>query len=240
MFKKVFPGSPVIPMLRDSVFLNHLVDIVNAWRDGRLSPRPRSVAQPTDNNNVVSIKNQTGANLKAGEAVRLGEYLLNEKNPKLRWYEGNAIDATFSPRIAIAAEPIPDGKIGLAYVGGMCLVRYTGSAPSVGDGLGPKPSQATLAIGYPCFGTVEAVIDTTEKLVQCRLQPISTLLCKPTGAVSANTPTTSYKIYAGTPGSESDSGFTTVPSAVSRTAIASGKWCKATRINGLEMEPLQC
>jgi hypothetical protein len=116
--------------------------------------------------------------------------------------------------------------------------------PSYGDLYGVKPDQWALEKGYPALAMVTGIQIQAGStyFADAAIRRITTLLGKTTGAITALTPSTSYKIYAGTMGSETDSGFATVLSAVSRTAIASGKWIEL-RLgvnNGVEMIPLEC
>jgi hypothetical protein len=120
-------------------------------------------------------------------------------------------------------------------------VAYDSGTPAKFEGWGVKPSQFTLSKGYPSLVSVHRIENTTSKWLLGTLAPITCCLVKTTGSVTASSATTSYKIYSGTLGSEADAGFTTVPSALSRTAIATTKWGKITRINnGWELEPLEC
>lgn len=60
---------------------------------------------------------------------------------------------------------------------------------------------------------------------------ISTCLAKTTGTVTANTATTDYQIFTGTPGSEGDGGWTSVPEAISRYTLGNNTWCMLLRVN---------
>lgn len=129
------------------------------------------------------------------------------------------------------------GKVGVILETG--LVKYDSGTPAYGEGWGVKPGQYTVSKGYPGFICL-GIADATNKIMLAQFAPLMTLLGKSTGSISAGS-SSAYKIYAGTPGSESDAGFTSVPTAYFRTAIASGKWFKLTWINnGWEGEPLTC
>ncbi len=142
------------------------------------------------------------------------------------------------------SEPIAIGGTGAAQKGPHWRARYDTGTPAIREGWGVKPGQWTLAKGYPTLIYVRGIWDSTAKIIHGEYRPITTLLGKSVTALTANTSyttSTNIKIYGGTFGSEADVGFTTIPTARSRTAIAIDKWIKLTLINGyLEVEPLEC
>lgn len=100
---------------------------------------------------------------------------------------------------------------------------YSTGTPALGECFGIKPNEWKLFKGYPAVLRVRGVHDSTNKIIYgTSLLPVTTLLGQTTDAVSANTPTTDYVILAGTAGSESDAGFSTVPSAVCAISLESG------------------
>lgn len=136
---------------------------------------------------------------------------------------------------------IPAGGYGRATRGpGAIWIKYDTGTPANGEGWGPKPGQWTASKGFP--GAVcEGIQSTSKTRMLGTLAPITVLLGKTTGAITANSASTSYQIWTGTLGSEANSGFTTVPSALSRVDIDSGKFVKLTwHNNGWLMEPLEC
>lgn len=241
-YQKPTKGAPrtATGLHRNAAFFSDLVDVVGHYKSGARPPGGGSVGL-SQNPSLIQIRNDTGADLKLGEIVKLGDYLLDEENPYLSWFEGLAVDATFSRRYAITFQPIPDGDMGPAVISGMCPVRYTGTAPSQGDGMGPKPSQATAEKGFPSFITVHDVVDTTEKLVLGTLSPITTLLCKATAALSAGAVSSNFQIWSGTMASGSNAGFTTLPTIEIGVPIDSGLFFHASWTNnGWIGGPLQC
>jgi hypothetical protein len=84
--------------------------------------------------------------------------------------------------------------------------------------------------------------DETNDILLGTLGEIRALLGKTTGAITGGTSTTTaYQIWVGTSGSEANGGWTTVPGAISRVDIDSGKFVKLTFVNnGWIMEPLEC
>ncbi len=241
-YQKPTKGQPrsANQLHRNAAFFGDAVDVINAFKSGR---RPPNGGTAFDRRGpMVFIRNDSGADLKLGEVVELGDYLLDEEDPYKWWYEGKAVSTTFRRRYALAAEPIEEDAIGAAWVRGPAVLRYAGSAPSAEAGFGPKPSTVTLEPGYPCFAAIDGVIDSSEKLAGCTLSPITTLLGKTTGAITGGTSTTTaYQIWVGTSGSETNGGWTTVPGAISRVSIGSGKFVKLTFVNnGWIMEALEC
>lgn len=135
------------------------------------------------------------------------------------------------------------GEIGTVQEGELVRVLYDSGTPAANEGWGPKPSQWSASKGFLGIVLAHGVVDSTNKVLSGLLNSWPTsLLVKTTGAVTGGTSgTTAYKIYTGTSGSEADSGFTTVPTAISRVDIDSGLWCKLTWINnGWIIEPLEC
>lgn len=239
---KVNEGDPLDNSPLDSArFVNDLVDVSTAFREGRIS-RPQSPNTHGDDNNIIMVRNDTGADLSLGEAVKIGDYLLGEKYPNRRWFEALEIDTTFSRRIAVAAEPIPEDKIGRAYIAGMCPIKYTGTAPSPGDSMGPKPGTALLTTGYPGFARVEAVTDSgTPKLALATLGEIGTLLCKASAGLSPGPYTGSYTIQSGDPSSNANAGFTSLPTIHIGMSIDSGKLFVAHWLNNCWVAlPFEC
>ena len=134
-------------------------------------------------------------------------------------------------------------KLGVCMEHG--LVRYDTGTPAAGEGWGIKPGQYTLSKGYP-GGRVIEVLDTTNKIMRVEWLPLTHFLGKTEVSVSAGASLSgavagAYKIYGGTKGSESDGGWTTVPSVWFRNALGASKWFRATWLNdGWEGEPLTC
>ena len=137
-------------------------------------------------------------------------------------------------RYAIAAwrEVLP-GETGVCRFVGPCEQKFDTGSTTVGAGYGPKPGQWTLSQGFPCTTVADGEVSSDSKILYGSFNgEITTALIRFTGSVSNNTSTTSYKIYAGTMGSESDAGFTTVPSARNRTgARVNNDWAVLHRIN---------
>lgn len=128
----------------------------------------------------------------------------------------------FSPPYAIVHETgIKRNEPGWITFEGPCK-QAADATIAYGDRLGPKPGQYTQSKGYPTTSRVDGVVSSSSRVYFGPVLPITTLLGQTTDAVSANTATTDYVILAGTAGSESDAGFSTVPSAVCAISLESG------------------
>ena len=89
------------------------------------------------------------------------------------------------------------------------------------------------------FDGVVDVVDATNKIAIVELLPITSLLGKTTGVISAGS-TTDWAIYAGVDGSEAPSTFVAPPAWV-RSDLPDDIWLIAMFIqNGWHLTPDQC
>ncbi len=193
------------------------------------------------------FKNTSGVAIPGRAIMEVDSASFSWENRQGPLYSCKQPSTSFAARYAICH---PDGVAAGAatghctFEGSVEILYKTGLTPTQGMGVGPVPGQWYVDQGYPSCTTVDGVVDSTNHLLWGTFSPIRSMLGKTIGSITALTPcstTASYKIYAGTQGSETDAGFTTVPAAVSRVNIASGKWIELTLINnGVEMEPLEC
>lgn len=109
--------------------------------------------------------------------------------------------------------PVAAGECGLCTFEGPVNIAYDSGTPAFGEGWGPKPGQWTLSKGYPATTLVDGIVDSTNKLLLGTLAPITQLFIKATTTITAGAVSSGnqYDILAGTLGSETDAGFTTVP-----------------------------
>jgi hypothetical protein len=120
---------------------------------------------------------------------------------------------------------VPAGLRGTCFRAGDLRVLYDADAPAAGEGWGPKPAQWSLSRGYPGF-SIQGIVDSQHRLAKTFIEPIDQVLIKTTAPVAAGATTADYRVYAGTFGSETDAGFTTVPTASNRTgqSLAIDEW----------------
>lgn len=148
-----------------------------------------------------------------------------------------------------SAETVEPGAGGLCALYGPVEVLYdeTGPTPTFEDGYGPKPGSWKATKGYPscCMVLGSADSSGSARAMYADLLPITALLGKTTGSITAgSSATTAYKIYhSATPGAPADAGFTTVPSAYYfvGSTISSDKWIQLDLINGVwHINPWEC
>lgn len=141
-----------------------------------------------------------------------------------------------------SSQAVPQGGTGQLRFEGTGRVAYDTGTPVKFENWGVKPGQFTLSKGYPSLVSVHRVESSDRKLLLGTLGEIRTLLGKTTGAITGGTSTTTaYQIWTGTSGSEANGGWTTVPGAITRVDIDSGKFVKLTFVNnGWIMEALEC
>lgn len=89
-------------------------------------------------------------------------------------------------------EPIPEGKTWFILWEPQPRFAYDSSwgTPAAGDSGGPKPDSWLLWKNYPAICTVGGVRDATNRYLEGTLEPITTLLGKANGAITARSGTT--------------------------------------------------
>ncbi len=121
--RKVQPGRKIKDSpVHQSRYINDTVDVVNAWKEGRVGSagRPASARRST---NQVEIKNLTGSDRQLGDVVELGGHLLTEVTEDYPWLEGNTFTGTERRKFAVLVKPIPSGTIDTAQADGVCIAR---------------------------------------------------------------------------------------------------------------------
>jgi hypothetical protein len=163
-------GDPLfkLPTLR-AAFVNDLVDLL-AWAKlngfgGRPSPA-EAFSTPTD---IVKVRNLVGGDCELGDVVQLGDELLDDKDKRYPWFEGNAVDDPAERRWAILLQPIKTGDVGMAIVSGVCLVNVTVGSTSDTHG---TPASASASLTSGTSGPIEILSpigSTGPQLLWCRL-----------------------------------------------------------------------
>ncbi len=232
-----FPETP----LWSAAFINDLIRMRAAWlrtlngggAGGGLTGSP-----------IVQIKNLTDSDLKRGNIVQIGDMLLGDHDPASPWFEGNAVTDPLDQKLAIASNAILEDKIGEAITSGVCCVRV--NVTDTGHGFAKAADGAILLVSA-ASGPIQLLTvptGTGEQELWGQFLNSSNpgiRLVKTTAGATALTPTIYYKIYTGTAGSESDSGATDLPAAVSRVDIDAGKFCLRIPVDSnYELLPLEC
>ena len=104
---------------------NSFVDTAQAFKNAReLGSPTRDLPLGDDRPDRVTIENLTGANLRLGEVVELGEFLLNEVKPQNAWFEGLEVDLSQNRHtFGVMLKPTPADKFGKCLVVGACVAR---------------------------------------------------------------------------------------------------------------------
>lgn len=100
-------------------FINDTVDVVNAYKEGRLG-RPPGGDDRDETGNRVFVRNLTGSDRALGQVLQLGNLLLTDVTKEHPWFEGNLFAGAVSRRFAILTRPLKAGEIGPAQIAGIC------------------------------------------------------------------------------------------------------------------------
>jgi hypothetical protein len=151
-------------------------------------------------------------------------------------------DATFRRHYAInGMQEVAAGRRGTCYRSGDVRALYDEGTPAPGESWGLRPGSWKLNKGFP-GAAILGIVDGDLHLVRVDCDPITNLLAKTTATVPIAASTTAYRLYAGTPGSEIDAGFTAVPNALNHSGlpIGSGEWVHLTWIDDAwQIQPLR-
>lgn len=236
MYGKIKAGEPIgnIPAL-SAQFNNDCIDVIQAYKASELGGGIGNTSGLAGDAGIVQVRNLTGANRLRGHVVRIGDYLLNEDEPTKKWFEGNAVTTTFSPVFGLLTKPLVEDDIGPAQVAGVA-VAVCDFTPVKGDGCGPKPSQSTLAKGFPGCIVLDVVDGPNKIAIVQMLTPIVSLLGKASGAITARVTTTpgtgTLAIWANIAGVLTDSTMTVAVKNPLMSALADLEHCEAQFIGG--------
>jgi hypothetical protein len=135
---------------------------------------------------------------------------------------------------------VPAGSVGLCSTTESPVEAALDTSGAANDQIwGPAPGSWNLKKGFPGCRIIATTASSTQALVV--QETICQLLVKVTatgglanGSATGTSASSNYKIYTGgTAGSESDSGYTTVPAAWNRCGyvIQLGAWCRLAKLN---------
>lgn len=176
MGDKVTPGTPLgqLPTIRAS-FINDLVDLLAWAKQNGFGGRPGPSKEFGLPLGPVKIRNLVGGDCAQGEVVQLGDELLDDKDKRYPWFEGNAVSSPADLKWAILLEPIKLGEIGMALVSGYCLASvevsdatHTHAAPAVGESALASGASGPIEILSPVEALEDAETPET-RLLWCRL-----------------------------------------------------------------------
>lgn len=148
-------------------------------------------------------------------------------------YKCNKPSTAFTRRYAInSALPVEAGDSGLCCFEGPVLIAHdSGWAPALGDGGGPKPGSWLLWKDQPATTCVDGPYDADNDVLLGSFGLITELLGKADSAINKAASGT-VSIWAGTPGSESDT-TVNITSVYNRfDNVSSGKWVGVSFKNG--------
>lgn len=191
-----------------------------------------------------SFRNNSGEVVPAYSIIPItGMEMIGGDRKRPRLICGKASTTFYRQWVITGPGAVPIGKPGKCTRGpGPIWAKHGSGTPANGEGWGPAVGSFTLTKGAMGIFTTTGQIRSSDSIALGTLVSVTSLLAKSTSAITGGSGgTTAYKIYTGTLGTEADSGFTTVPTAISRVDIDSGLWCKLTWINnGWIIEPLEC
>jgi hypothetical protein len=135
---------------------------------------PGPLAPPRDQRVWWPFRNDSGETAPAGGVLAVtgltivsGVALLTVTKPS----------STFRRRYAINdALEVANGKYGACCLAGVVQALYDSGTPAEGEGWGPKPSQWSLAKGYPRVADVLGQVDASQKWLLAELEPLTTLI----------------------------------------------------------------
>lgn len=213
---------------------NRLVDAY--WDRPRIEKQKK---QHSGGEPFFRVKNTTGATLKRGEVVELGDFLLDadELIEGQFCFNGDEYTAAAGDRFGIVVRGIPDGDIGPVVTAGICIVSV--DVQNVNDRFAfPEDSSATLKSGpwgpIKLFNTPSGT--GVKEVVGMLFDPGASLI----GVLDADLlagGTATMSIYTGEEGSESDSGENIEVSGwfiESGKKIASGSRVGTKPVNGVQ------
>lgn len=211
---------------------NELMDMLGDWRRNRARPhapyQPAELPIPT---NCVRVLNDTGAQLRLGEVVEIQDQTVTDVDRHFPWFDADTPDET--KPFAICAEPIPDGKIGLAFISGRCPALIDVQATT--DLWAFVESGQDVLKGDRFWGDVRILTTpagTGERLLWVKIEASpQEWLGKTDAQITKGGATGTVSVWSGTPGSETDTTFN-ITGVYNRFAtVGSGKWVIVRRLH---------
>lgn len=195
-----------------------------------------------------SFRNNSGEVVPAYSIIPItGMEMIGGDRKRPRLICGKASTTFYRQWVITGPGAVPIGKPGKCTRGpGPIWAKHGSGTPANGEGWGPAVGSFTLTKGSLGIFTTTGQVRSSDSICLGVLVDVTTLLAKTTASITAGSDTsgtasTSFKIYTGSIGSESDSGFTTVPVAHNYldTDIDSDSWVVIRWINnGWTIQPL--
>lgn len=233
MGEKVSPGSPLRIGSND---WNGMLDMLAWWKRhyGTMgASQPKAATKYPDVLNRAFIKNNSAANRRQGEILKLGSILTSAIKWKGMNYYAGTIPASAADRIGVLLEAIDysSSNVGLVQVAGIAPAWVDMTAS--GDGwCYPDGTNAVLKSAKSgIYRIAYAPSGTGEKQCLVDLEPQWTLFGKAGSSISKGS-TGTITIWGGASGSEAATSWTLTCRAL-YAAIASGKYCVVENINGV-------
>jgi len=212
--------------------------IVGAIRRVESDPRPHAAyTSPSvasgNSQNWIRCKNDSGETIPAYSVVGVttgatldGSYHLYAKKPSTTFYESYG----FTCSVASTSSD----KVGVIFETG--LVKYDTGTPTVGQGYGVKPGQFTVSLNYPGSWVCLGIVDSTLKIMRARYSPITSLIGKASGSITARAGTTpgtgTMDIWANVANVLTNTTLTATCKNLSATAVAASAYIQAKFIGG--------
>jgi hypothetical protein len=233
------------------------VNLATEWQYQADSAKPVESLLPSQ----ISFLNDTGGTLDIGELVVFDEATQSVDHHGRKLAKIHKPSTTFRRMVGVVTgdEKVETGESGvLTVAGGIVPVLFKSGTPKPGETWGPKPGETEAVKGFPGLTVLSVPDDGSElgpipeggsegdrepiRVMICLVHDVTVLLAKSTSAINASSPSTAWKIYAGTMGSEAETEYTTVPSGFNRgPRIDEAKWMKVSWFaNHPEIEPLEC
>ena len=145
----------------------------------------------------IPIYNDTGSTLGKYSLVR--PHAIRLVGKKI-FIDVKQPDTTFrQDMFVVGPNDIPSSGYGSAQSGPIVRCLYDSGTPTIGTGYGPKPSQLTASLGYPCCLRVLGIYDATDKIMWARLSPIDHIFGRAQGAIAKDSTSGTVEVYYGAP-----------------------------------------
>lgn len=144
---------------------NRFVDVLNWWERNGYGGSPIHTV-PAAHTDVIQVRNDTGANRRAGDVVGIGAKLLTDLTADNLWFKGETHALTHST-LGVLIDTIPEDEIGRCQLSGVCLA-YVNFAATTDKWIKPSYGNHVFASNSGGGGlgrVITAPTSTSEQLV---------------------------------------------------------------------------